>query len=350
VEGVRVKHQLLRLIGAMSAALAAALLSVAGLEAWLRLTVPASSNDSIYRYTLETKRYKVMKPSASVVAWGVPLRTNDLGFRDDAPSIPAKQPGEFRIIVLGSSFTVSAGVDFPDIYTSRLERRLRRAHPKVQVINLAVGGYHPIQQALVLEEVGLALQPDLVLVGLFPSNDFSLDIYEDNRRIALSGAQPKLPASAWYEHSYVYRAWGGRIVSKVAGLMRRGAQAADPGKGRREWDAATAALKSIAATAGEHRLPLVLAVLPQNFNFASQAELHGRVERFCRQEKLVCVDMLDEFVKRQWREAELRLNPLDAHPNAKYHAVVADALARVLAPLLPPPGPEAEPLIRARVN
>jgi len=63
------KPLLLRLIGAGTGAVLAALVWAAGMETCLRLTVPASSNDTIYRYTLDSKRYKVMKASASMTAW-----------------------------------------------------------------------------------------------------------------------------------------------------------------------------------------------------------------------------------------------------------------------------------------
>jgi hypothetical protein len=34
----------------------------------LRFSIPASSGESIYEYTLQTKRYKVMKPNATITA------------------------------------------------------------------------------------------------------------------------------------------------------------------------------------------------------------------------------------------------------------------------------------------
>jgi hypothetical protein len=331
------KPLLLRLIGAGTGAVLAALVWAAGMETCLRLTVPASSNDTIYRYTLDSKRYKVMKASASMTAWGKELRTNDLGFRDNAPTIPPKQPGEFRIVVLGNSVTVAAGVGFDDIYSSRLEQLLQRTHPNAQVINLAVGGYNPVQQALVLHEVGLALEPDLVLVGLFPSDDFSLDLYEQNRRVAMGEAPAKAP-EAWYEGWYVYRAHGRKIVDKVAGLLRRGAAQSDGSKARRGWDESTAALKAIAATARERGLAFAMAVLPHTHGFSKQHELFGRVERFCHEADMHCINLLEPFVARRTREADLRLNPLDGHPNEKYHAVVAEVLAGALAPMMPPTG------------
>src|SRR5438309_938127 len=92
-------------------ALILVVLGILGLEAYLRLTIPASSSESIFQYTLATPRYKIMRPNTRITAWGKEFRTNELGFRDDKARVPEKFAGEFRIIVLGDSMTVSAGVE-----------------------------------------------------------------------------------------------------------------------------------------------------------------------------------------------------------------------------------------------
>jgi hypothetical protein len=328
------KPELLRIFGVINGALIAALVLIAGSEAYLRLTIPASSGESIYRYTLETRRYKVMKPNVAVSAWGKELRTNELGFRDNSAAIPPKQPDEFRIIVLGSSFTVSAGVDYADIYTSRLEQQLRKIDPKVKVINLAVGGYNPLQYELVLKEVGLSLDPDMVLVALFPDSDFRLDIYEENRRVA-EGKAPEARPSAWDEHLYTYRAYGRRIADKVKSILVRPSGQSSDFQARRAWLENTAALQRIAQTARERKLPLAVAVLPHTFNFIRQREEFGRIQRFCREQQLPCLNLLESFIARQVPEGQLRLNVLDSHPNEKYNAIVANVLTSELGPVLP---------------
>lgn len=340
------KRELLWVIGAINGALLAALVVVAGMESYLRLSIPASSGDSIYQYTLDTKRYKVMKPNASVIAWGKELRTNDLGFRDHARAIPPRQPGELRIVVLGSSFTVSAGVDFADIYTTRLERHLQAMYPRVKVINLAVGGYNPVQYDLVLREVGLGLQPDLVLVALFPDSDFRVDIYDENRRVA-EGKAPAIPPSAWYEEAYTYRAYGRRIVDKVQNVVRKPAAQSDPAQARRGWEENTAALKRIADIAREHRLALSVAVLPHTWNFEKQRDVFGRIERICREQKLPCLNLLERFIAARVPEPTLRLNAVDSHPNEKYNAIVAELLAAHLSDLLPA---GSSPALKVRLN
>jgi hypothetical protein len=307
------------------------LAALGGLEGYLRLTVPPSSHESIYQYTLATPRYKVMKPNASVTAWGSELRTNALGFRDEP--VPPKRPGEFRIVVLGDSFTVSAGVDYPAIWTSLLRERLG-----VRVVNLAVGGYNVVQYALVLKEVGLALQPDMVLVALYPDNDFSMDNYEANRRVA-RGEQPERPELAWYESAYVYRAY---LAGVHARLRSRGTPeaAAAAGADREGWERNVAALVEIAQTARRGKLELAVVLLPRTWDLEGQRALFERVEGACREHGLRCWNLLQPILARAGGE-KLRLNALDAHPNARYNALVAEELALRLIAYASPDGRQA---------
>ncbi len=302
---------------AINVAVVAALILVflGALEAVLRLTVPRSSNESIYTYTAANPRYKLMKANASVTAWGKELRTNELGFRDRP--VGPKAPGEFRVVVLGDSFTVSAGVDFPDIYTSRLENLTG-----ARVINLAVGGYNIVQYALVLREVGLALQPDLVLVALFPDNDFSNETYEENYRVALGQAGAD-PVRAWYQNLYVHRAYGARFEKKLKSIVTSRAAAARPDG----WNENVVALKAIMAMSAERNVELLAVLLPHTWNFEAERVRFQQVKAECAKLGLPCLDLLARFASRGVRAATLRLNPLDAHPNEHYQSIVAAELA-----------------------
>jgi len=314
---------------ALQAALCAVLAigALAAVELYLRLSIPASSSESIYEYTLATKRYKVMKPNATVVAWGKELRTNELGFRDMAPRLAPKRPGEFRIVVLGDSFTVSAGVDYRHIYTTELERRLKESHRGVRVLNLAVGGYNVIQYAMVLEEVALGLEPDLVLVALYPENDFSMDTYEENFRVA-SGRDAAVPELPWYKNLYVYRAYLGRLEKFFTPKLAKQARSTDG------WEQNVAALRAIAQTTKTRNIPLAVVALPSTWSLAAQRPLFRRVEAECARLEAACLSLLEPLIASGIDEASLRLNALDAHPNEKYNAFVAAELAPFLARLM----------------
>lgn len=105
---------------------------------------------------------------------GVPAHTNTLGFRDTREYSLAKNPGTFRIVVLGDSVTFGHGAVFETTYPYLLEQRLRSWRPDVkwEVWNLGVPGYNTAQELAYLNQVGDRYAPDLVIVGFFP-NDFS---------------------------------------------------------------------------------------------------------------------------------------------------------------------------------
>ena len=324
----------MRLAGINLAVFVALLVAALGAaEAWLRLTVPASSEESIFEYTLETGRYKRMRPNASIIAWGKELRTNSLGFRDRHATLPAKQPDEFRIAVLGDSFTLSAGVEHERIYTSVLEDMLRSRQPGVRVVNLAVSGYNIRQYELVLQEVALGLQPDLLIVAVFPTNDFSNEGMEGNLRRARGDPAP--PPPAFPRNLHIWRAWLGRVAAKLSPEPK-------PASTDTGWEDNIAALERIIATAKSERLPIVVATLPHTRNFQSQRALHSRVLRFCEQLGVPTVGLLDLFIAAGVEESSLRLNAIDSHPNEHYNLLAARAFAARLGDLVDPPASSAQ--------
>src|SRR3954468_19915222 len=264
---------------------------LAGVEGWLRYTHPPMQEGRLYEYSAQSKRFKLMKPLADMRIFGARVQTNDQGFRDRQANIPAKQPGEFRIVVLGDSFTFGPGVEYEHLYTSLLGSRLARSHPEVKVINLAVEGYNIIQYEAVLEEVGLGLKPDLVLLALFPVNDFELDDYQHHQRLA-QGAQVHLP---WYLSLYVYRAYLYRIPDLAQKAVHRIIPPAHTPTDDSGWDLNVAALKQIHSIAQDKKLPLAVALLPHTKGFETQRTIFARVKEVCAREQLDCLDLLEAF-------------------------------------------------------
>jgi lysophospholipase L1-like esterase len=307
------------------------LVVLAALEAWLRYTIPPMQEGRLYEYSAKSKRLKLMKPLADMRIFGAHIQTNDQGFRDNRAHIPAKQPGEYRIVVLGDSFTFGPGVEYDHLYTTLLGSRLARTHPQVKVINLAVEGYNIIQYEAVLEEVALDLKPDLVLVAMFPVNDFEMDDYDHHRALA-NGAQVHLP---WYLSLYVYRAYLHRIPELTAKVLQRAhpQPAGGPDVG---WEENVAALKQIHALTLSYKLPLRVALLPHTKGFATQQKIFARVEQVCATEHLQCFDLLQSFRAAGVHDGALVLNAIDSHPNNEYHRLMAGQLAARLEPSIAP--------------
>jgi lysophospholipase L1-like esterase len=99
------------------------------------------------------------------------LRTNDRGFV--GPDVAAsKPPGEFRIVVLGDSYTAGGQVPYEQNYTALLEQRLHASgYGQVRVVNAGIGGCGTFCQAGVLRENVAFMQPDLVIVSVFLGNN-----------------------------------------------------------------------------------------------------------------------------------------------------------------------------------
>jgi len=319
--------------------------ALAGHEAYLRYTIGPMQEGTLYEYTLKSKRYKLMKANAHTRSFRADVRTNDLGFRDVRPSIAPKAPGEFRIIVIGDSITFGPGLEYDELYTTQLEAALRRSHPEVRVINLSVEGYNIIQYEAVLEEVGLGLQPDLVLAGMFPVNDFEMGDYDNHRRLA-AGEHVKLP---WYYSLYVYRAYLHRIPDLAGKALARVLPAREVEGPDRGWQENTAALAKIAAIAHERNLPLGVLLLPHTKGFETQRKIYfAPVTAFCQAEQLNCFDLLADFQRLGLRDGGMVLNAIDPHPNTQYNRLVAAELVPYVSAMLPaaatPPTPEPAPV------
>jgi hypothetical protein len=309
------------------------LVALAGHEAYLRYTIGPMQEGALYEYTLKSKRLKLMKPNAHTRSYGADVRTNDLGFRDVRASIPPKAPGEFRIIVIGDSITFGPGLEYDQLYTTLLEAALRRSHPEVRVINLSVEGYNIIEYEAVLEEVGLGLQPDMVLVGMFPVNDFEMGDYDTHRRLA-AGERVELP---WYYSLYVYRAYLHRIPELAGKALARVLPTKEVQGSDRGWLENTAALEKIAAITHERKLPLGVLLLPHTKGFETQRKVYfAPVTAFCQAEQLNCFDLLADFQRLGLRDGGMVLNAIDPHPNEQYNRLIAAELVPHVSALLPP--------------
>jgi len=82
-----------------------------------------------------------------------------------------KEPGTFRILVLGDSFAWGYGVEQDEIFSERLENMLGQDY---EVLNAGITGYGTDQELLFFEKEGFKYDPDIVLVA-FASNDFMSD-------------------------------------------------------------------------------------------------------------------------------------------------------------------------------
>ena len=128
------------------------------------------ASDELFVQTLKGRR---LIPNAHVVIRNhrlsripsIPMDINSDGFR--GPEIPKdKAPGEYRILVLGDSITWGDALPDELVYVRRMEAALRELLPgrRITVINGGVGDVGTTEEVDILEERGLQVHPDLVLL------------------------------------------------------------------------------------------------------------------------------------------------------------------------------------------
>jgi len=106
-----------------------------------------------------------------VYEYDVHVKINDLGLR--SPDIGYEKPGDvYRILVLGDSFTEAIQVELEETFGQQLARILNEKGCRVEVINAGVGGWGNDQELLWLKNEGYKYHPDLIILQIFPRNDF----------------------------------------------------------------------------------------------------------------------------------------------------------------------------------
>lgn len=84
-----------------------------------------------------------------------------------------KPEGVYRVIVLGDSFVEAVQVELEESFPQQLGRQIADATGKqVEVLNAGVGGWGNDQQLLWLKEEGYKYSPDLIVLAIYPRNDF----------------------------------------------------------------------------------------------------------------------------------------------------------------------------------
>lgn len=184
-------------------------------ELVLRAFVPAMAAGSAARFALDPDLIYRLAPD-NVVTWSSSeftetSHTNALGLRGVA--LGAKPEGTRRILAIGDSFTYGHGVQDDETYPAVVERVLRGRGHDVEVVNAGVPGYSTDQAYAWALRDGLALDPDVLLVGVHCS-DVS-DNYESSLYDLEEGRLVRRPTDA----TRMYRL--GSVMGLIPSAVRR---------------------------------------------------------------------------------------------------------------------------------
>lgn len=275
------------------------------------------------------------KPLLDLDLGSFDLHTNRLGFR--GPEITAQKPaGTFRILVLGDSVAFGWGVNDQFTFLRRWEIELQQRFA-CEVVNTGLPMYDSMQEAALLRDDGIQLEPDLVLL-IYVVNDIepTRDVVEQ----AVLGGTPDpkeqlvAPPDAW---SFTADHIDGllpatatllRLQSDPAVRILRALPAGTNyvpelfGKGPRGWKRSREALRTIRDLCEARHIPLVLLD-------HSQPAIKALPD-FCHTEGI-------PYHAFRFSPDELRLpirnSPLDSHANQRGHDLLLAKLRSLEAEL-----------------
>jgi lysophospholipase L1-like esterase len=265
---------------------------------------------------------------------GAYYRTNSLGVRGPEYDRPAP-PGVFRIVTVGDSVTMGAGVEEQDTYSAQLAATLAARHPghRFEVINAGLAGLDIVQIVGRLENVGLPYDPNLVVYG-WTMNDITGPTYHEFAR----------PRATYALYHAVYDRFAGSRSYLLRMLWPRWISfrelvAPDPASytaelrynyfdNREAWDRFAAQLDRLAEIGRERGICVVVFIhtsLVRLNAFHPLRSIYERVGEAAEARGLHAIQSLSALVGRN--EASLRVSYYDWHPNRAGHALLAQALA-----------------------
>jgi hypothetical protein len=281
-------------------------------------TVPVEEAPLIVR--VNDLREVVLRPDDAEVKGGVSWRTNAQGMRDSSYP-PEKPPGTFRIALVGDSIGAGWGVDVEARFESILEqtwdaRSTRAGGPSVEILNCAVPGQAPGQRWEHFSRIGWPMHPDLVIC-----ESTAADAGWDERRLRFLLARGLGWDSPLYHQALVSSA-----VTPL-GSPDDYKRALQP----RHWEILGGVYSAMAEDCRTRGVPIIWVLIPRVGRTSDAADQHAllqtaRAAGFARViDATSTYDGLDA--------TSLAVSPLDFHPNALGHALLARQLDSALRAL-----------------
>ena len=309
---------------------------------------PSELNDS-FAFQPNASSFSPYKPGSVGKTHGNLVRINSLGFRGPEISMP-KSENTFRILVLGDSVTFGQGVAESDMYTSLLQEELSSKFQRrsIEVVNLGVIGSSAIDQMKLLKNLGVPLEPDLLLIGFIGDGSREGNHVPDAERLRWALPVPSTIKDFVSRHSKLVR-W---LTAKYDALLIQAgvrpdvitSMASAYSQQSEEWQRFVEAYENILQWAQTHDLPapLVGLLLPAaRYGGVDRVQLNSSDSEMLRQFKQVehtlnemgfyTIDFLPLF-QRQNKE-DLTVSQWEEHPNAMAHRVYANGFFHAILAL-----------------
>lgn len=301
------------------------------------------SHDQRLTYEVDNDLYWRLRPNQRGFEWlanmskkSPPISINSKGFR--GAEIEDSNESIARVLAIGSSSAMGAGVEDEEVWTARLEQLLGTGDQKTVVFNAANPGWGPFQHAKFIERESRSLNVDAIIV-MVSSGDLNFlpftDIKLKEEYLKKSELKKKLANISPFI-TYSYRKLETlmiRFKPKILAMFENNNEVEDPverarksnqmllekiEKQKQYWS-------TMAELAMEYKKPLIFLLLkPDTRAVTDRIRLIiSGITVTNPYTRIVEVDTTN-------RNKEELIIAGDGHPNAEYHQIIAET---VLEPL-----------------
>lgn len=263
----------------------------------------------------------IHQASKSAKLMGVNIKLNNLGFRGE--DVPINKPiGTKRVLVMGSSITLGWGVEYDQVFTTLLEKRLNQENKnskisKIEVFNAGIGNYNSYYEYRLFLRKFDKVKPDVVVVHYFINDAEPNPIRNEN---------------FWLKHSllvaYLYNRVGllNFDFNKKFNLFdyyNNNYQENNP-----DFKRALDSILAMKKICEENDTKFLVVIIPDIHNLKEGTpykSIYEKIEGFFRRDGINVFNSFNTFQKEYGgREKEIWVQEDDPHPNMKGHKIMAD--------------------------
>jgi hypothetical protein len=265
-----------------------------------------------------------LKPNQQTLFRGAPFRTNSHGLADDEYSY-AKAPNTYRVAVVGSSWTMGAGVDIADAFHSQLEHDLSQTSDSLQYefINFGVENYGLGEMMATVKRKAMRYDPDMIL---FVITGFTPTIRWTPHEEAFVQIPRKNPG--WSSYAGLRLAGALGLSSKELNYnegLRDIARKQEKGLYSKQLQRAA---NELAAISSANEIPVALVWLRLNKNGADDKLATVFIERAEKVNLTAVVVDLETYLEADEPVSKLLVNRSESHPNKHGHSIIAADLKK----------------------
>lgn len=258
------------------------------------------------------------------------VRTNAAGFRDEHPLDRTAKPGQRRIVFVGDSFTFGHGVEVSDRFSDRIALALEQRSPGKDVVsNASLPGLsaRELVDALVPQVLNTGSRTDVLVYTFVPNDIETFDERTGEFYQSLASNDPQwFPFRGTYFFNLLYYRFQQIARPSARGYYGYLAESYDGVP----WQRMESKLDELVALCRSRRVELRIVAFPFLQNLGSDdpfLKAQERIVEFCRTRDIPCVDLRPVLAKEVVEHGgSLVVNRWDAHPNARCHAIAAEAI------------------------